>query len=313
MPKAAISLAVLLVMMALAGGVLAQESSQDCVNTVTVWDNDTLSRIAARENVQASELAQLNNLPLDARLRIGQVLCTDGLVPAQPMPQGDTNDDDAESDNNGTGGPLPAEGEIPSGNFFRDQAPSLYPGWRTHTVGDDDTLFGISRRYDASITQIAQANNIDNWQVIFLGETLLIPPGEGAPPPADDAAEDAEPPATGGGTPPQTGVHRPAPDTIPTLSITPRTAGPGDTVTVSGSNYPGNTEVTFYLEKQSQGLMSAAFDTTRTQADGTFTTTLTIPTAWDGSAPLTQPTISISGYAATGGYWAMNYFVNSNR
>ncbi|MFP4321925.1 MAG: LysM peptidoglycan-binding domain-containing protein [Anaerolineales bacterium] len=313
MHKTALVLSLCVLLLAAFGSVSAQ-APDDCVNTVMVWDNDTLTSIAAREDVSVNELAQLNNLSPNARLRIGQVLCTDGLVSAQPMPDDDDMDEepasetDEDDEDMGTGGPLTDE-PTPSGNFVRGQDPNLFRGWRTHTVTDDDTLFGISQQYDEAISQIAQANNIDNLQLVFVGEALLIPPVEGTLPP----------PLTGGGTDPETqppatgGVHQPPPDTIPNLSITPRTAGPGDTVTVSGSNYPGNTEVVLYLDKPSQNLRSDALESVQTAADGTFTTMLEIPQTWDGTLSVTQPTVSISGYAQSGGYWAMNYFVNDNR
>lgn len=46
-----------------------------------------------------------------------------------------------------------------------------------HTVRRGETLSYISRLYGVSVWQIAQANGIWNPNVIYVGQTLYIPPG----------------------------------------------------------------------------------------------------------------------------------------
>ncbi|HLA42503.1 MAG TPA: LysM domain-containing protein, partial [Aggregatilineales bacterium] len=82
------------------------QSPSNCVNTVMVWDNDTIPGIASRHGVVASELATLNGLQVNSSLKIGQVLCMDGLIVAQPASGANTF---------GTGGPTtntPATGNV---------------------------------------------------------------------------------------------------------------------------------------------------------------------------------------------------------
>lgn len=49
----------------------------------------------------------------------------------------------------------------------------------TYVVQWGDTLASIARRYDTTITAIAQANSILNPNLIYAGQTLIIPTGEG--------------------------------------------------------------------------------------------------------------------------------------
>lgn len=48
------------------------------------------------------------------------------------------------------------------------------PGYVTHTVVDDDTLYSLSKRYATTVEAITQANGI-NGNRIFVGQRLLIP------------------------------------------------------------------------------------------------------------------------------------------
>lgn len=62
----------------------------------------------------------------------------------------------------------------------------------TYVVQWGDTLFSIAVRFNTTVQAIAQANNISNPNLIFAGQTLIIPTGGTVPPTA--------PPSTPGGT-----------------------------------------------------------------------------------------------------------------
>lgn len=64
----------------------------------------------------------------------------------------------------------------------------------THTVQAGENLFRISLKYNVSLTALAQANNISNPNLIFVGQVLKIPSGTGTTPPA--AATPTSTPAT---------------------------------------------------------------------------------------------------------------------
>lgn len=291
-----------------------------CVNQVTVWDGDSLNGIAARHGVNAVELAQANNLAPSARLLIGQVLCLDGLVDAQPSTGTGTNtgtgsntgtgantgSNTGTGNNTGTGGPTtgnaPSTGTVTGVlGFVRGQGNTLPTGWQEYVVVTGDNLFKISQKFSVTAQAVAQANNISNLNVVFLGESLRIPPGA----------------STGGNTDGNTGntgnivgTLPNGPNTIPLISIQPTVAKAGSTVTVVGSNYPPNATVNLYLEKSSSGLKSDILATVKADANGRFQHQVTLPTTWPGGAAINQYTVSISGYTTQGNFWGMNFFVN---
>jgi LysM repeat protein len=278
----------ILLIMALMGTlgipVVGAQNSAGCINVITVWDGDTLYGIARRENFVVSELAAVNNIPVTTRLRVGDRLCVDGLaIAAQPPLTG------GGSPNNQT---PPPTNTNPNLNFRRGQGP-LPAGWTTINVLFGNTLYSISRALNGvTVQQLAQSNNIVNVNQLFAGETLLVPPANTN---------------TGGST--NVPVHRPAPGTIPTIAI-PRLAQSGDSIGVNGANYPGNTPVDIYFEQPTLGLITSVVTTVTTNADGTFSSLVTVPNAFSNGAPINNlPAVSVSGYTRTGGYWAMNYFI----
>ena len=260
-----------------------------CVNVITVWDGDTLYSIARERNFSVFELAAVNNIPATTQLRIGDRLCIDGLQVAQEPPLTGGG-----SPSPGSGSPPPAQ-PTTSFNFIRSQGP-LPAGWNTVNVALGNTLFSISRAINVPVQQLVSVNNITNVNRIFVGETLMYPPAN---------------PNTGGNTGGNTNVpvYRPAPGTIPSIGL-PGQARAGDSIGVMGSNYPGNTQVDIYFVSPALNLSTGVVQTVTTQPNGTFNELITVPNAFSNGAPLNQlPTVSVSGYARTGGYWAMNYFV----
>jgi LysM repeat protein len=102
---------------------------------------DTLAAIASRFNTTVPAIVQLNGITNPNRIFAGQRI----LVPTSGLP-----------------GQL-----IPP-----TQAPAVT---RTYVVQRGDTLYSISLRFNRSIQAIAAANNIVNFNRIFVGQTLVIP------------------------------------------------------------------------------------------------------------------------------------------
>lgn len=60
---------------------------------------------------------------------------------------------------------------------------------RAYVVQPGDTLASIARRYDVPVSALAAYNSITNWNIIYAGSVILIPPGSGS-------GESGTPPAT---------------------------------------------------------------------------------------------------------------------
>ncbi len=108
-----------------------------------VQRGDTLSRIAQRFNTNVATLAQLNGIVNINRIQAGQRL----LLPGQPT-------------NSNVNPPEPQPTPVVQ---------------TTYTVLPGDTLSRISLRFGVPISRIAQANNIVNWNRIYIGQRLNIP------------------------------------------------------------------------------------------------------------------------------------------
>ncbi|MGC9469869.1 MAG: LysM peptidoglycan-binding domain-containing protein [Anaerolineae bacterium] len=67
-------------------------------------------------------------------------------------------------------------------------APETTTGPTTYVVKPGDNLFRISLRFNTTVQAVAQANNITNPSMIYVGQTLTIPAGGGGdttPPPSN--------------------------------------------------------------------------------------------------------------------------------
>jgi len=326
---------ILILILGVAAASVTAIQAQTCVNSVTVWDNETLSSIAAREKVNVSDLARVNNLQPNARLLIGQVLCLDGLAAAQPGTATATVSPTRTPTASATAAATatatattqatnvtttatanPTNAPI---SFRRGQNATVPAGWRTYTVKPGETLFRISVSFGLTVQSVAAANNIANPAIVYSGETLLIPPSNIAATVVATASATATS-ATGVTSTPTTPV---APivatppsgqNSLPVIGLNPvrlNLADAGtDTITVTGSNYPPNSKIEIYLEKPSFGLKSNVLGTATSDASGNFTFNLTVPKTWANGATITEYIVSVSGYAP-GGYWGMNYFVNT--
>lgn len=152
----------------------------DCVYTVV--DGDRVFRIALRFGLTPDSLARVNGIvnpeliSVGQRLRIPAANCpipkTPTPVPTVPPtvpPVGPTA--------------IPGTPNIvtlPSGTTVMVVTATPNPaqppaGSKTYVVQAGDTLFAIGVRYGVKVTAIAQANNIQNINLIYEGQTLIIP------------------------------------------------------------------------------------------------------------------------------------------
>lgn len=111
----------------------------------TVKSGDTLYSIAKKYNITVKALAQANNITNYNLIRVGQVLTIPGKTSSPPV---------------------------------TPPAPSA-----KYTVKAGDTLYSIARTYKVTVSALAKANNITNYNLISVGQVLKIP-GKSTPPPA---------------------------------------------------------------------------------------------------------------------------------
>jgi putative chitinase len=117
-----------------------------------VRSGDTLGRIAGRFNTSVSALARLNGIANPNVIRVGQRLRVPGA---------------------GAGG-----GEIVTPVIIvvtATPAPPSLPAPRTYVVRPGDTLFKIALRLNVSVRALIQANNIVNPNLVYVGQTLVVP------------------------------------------------------------------------------------------------------------------------------------------
>jgi LysM repeat protein len=134
-----------------AGSGAAGPISANCIYTVV--EGDRIYRIGLRFGLLPQTIANANGIVNVDLIVPGQQLRIPNCfgVPT-PIPTATV----------GAGTPTPMPGTpVPSG--------------RTYIVQDGDTLFAVATRFGVRVTALAQANNITNVNLIFIGQTLVIP------------------------------------------------------------------------------------------------------------------------------------------
>ncbi|MBW7930676.1 MAG: LysM peptidoglycan-binding domain-containing protein, partial [Gammaproteobacteria bacterium] len=161
-----------------------------------VQRGDTLSRIARRHGTTVSQLARLNGLKPDARIRVGQSLALPGgAAPATAgrsvaaaagtykVVRGDTLGSIAGRHGLSvrqlaTANGLQPDNHIRIGQSLRipgSTAGSVAAARQVHKVVRGDTLGGIAVRYGVSVRQLAAANGLRPDSHIRIGQSLKIP------------------------------------------------------------------------------------------------------------------------------------------
>jgi LysM repeat protein len=139
-----------------------------------------------------------------------------------------------------------------------------------YIVQTGDYLGAIAQRFGVSIAALLAANpQIQNPSLIYPGTRITIPAGNSIP-------------VSGSG---------------PQLQIAPQSGQPGSQVSVVGSGFPGN--VTVYVSASLRGQAPSVTVAASTDANGNFTTQLTIPAS---AVPGDNWVISASTATASAGF-----------
>lgn len=160
--------------------------------TYVVQSGDTLSGIAAKFNMTQSELQSLNNISNPDLIKIGQVLTvyqTDsgsapdtttyivqsgdtlsGIAVRFNMTQSELQELNNISDPNKI--QVGQELLVYSTGGSGDPAPT--PETTTYTVKPGDYLGGIALRYDMTLSEIQELNDINDPDTIYVGQVLIV-------------------------------------------------------------------------------------------------------------------------------------------
>lgn len=127
----------------------AEISEPEMVFRYEVQRGDTLNAIARRYGLTVKDLVEANHISDPSRIFPGQKLIIPGYMspkpPAQPEPE-------------------PAPRPIPdSGDYF------------VYTAVSGDTLNAIAKRYGITVRELIEANNIEDPNLIRVGQKLVIP------------------------------------------------------------------------------------------------------------------------------------------
>jgi LysM repeat protein len=172
-----------------------------------------------------------------------------------------------------------------------------------HVVQPGENLYRIARAYGTTWPVLARLNGIYNPNRILIGQVICLPAGSvpGFPPPYI--------PPGGVVTPPSGGTYFPPSGVYPSIDFNPRVAGPGDTITITGRNFPGSRAVDIFITRRGTPYPAIPSGTATTNADGTLNAAFVIPTAVAG-APLQGQYFSVLVREPQSGYYGFSWFTN---
>lgn len=134
--------------------------------TYTVQPGDTLESIANRYNTTVEAIAQINGIISPSFLQVGRELtlpATGGPILTEETTQRETNQaiaTPATTVQPTTAVPAPLVRQVVNGRY---------------TVQAGDTMFAIGRSFNVDVWSIARANGILNLNLIYVGQSLIIP------------------------------------------------------------------------------------------------------------------------------------------
>ena len=124
------------------------ETDSEMVFRYEIQRGDTLPAIARRYGATLKELIEANNIVDPSRIFPGQKLIIPGYMTPKPEPQPEVQ-------------PIPRP-TPPAGQFV-------------YTIASGDTLGGIAKRYGLTIRELIEANQIENPNMLRIGQRLAIP------------------------------------------------------------------------------------------------------------------------------------------
>ena len=134
-----------------------------------VQAGDTLSLISLRYGLDWEVVAQVNGITNTEVIEVGQVIRLPGVAEASAATAPTTTSTSAVTSTAGTTAPTTSAASSAGGTSY--------------TVVAGDTLFGIALRANVTLQELAAANNMQEDDILLIGQTLVLP-GREAPLPS---------------------------------------------------------------------------------------------------------------------------------
>lgn len=206
-----------------------------------------------------------------------------------------------------------------SGLVFAQPTPASAQGcFPYYIVKSGDTLYRIALAAGTNWQTLAYLNGIANPNNILVGQRICLPPvAPGVTPTAIKvatvtpkptlAATVTTVPGPTATTAPSTGITLPPAGVFPSFSMNTYFARVGDTLTLTGINFPTNEPVDIYVTNLGTAYPPVPSGSAVISATGTLSATLVIP-ASVGPVQLTGNLISVLVRGRVTGYYGYNYF-----
>jgi LysM repeat protein len=183
----------------------------------------------------------------------------------------------------------------------------------TYVVQPGDNLFRIGLKFGVSWPTLQAVNNLANANMIYYGQSLCIPAsGVVTVPTATPIGPTAVPTLVPPTAVPPTGIVLPPPGVFPSINLSTYYTAPGQTITITGVNFPTNEAADILVAPLYAMLPYVPVASTTTTNTGAVNTQFVIPTTVNGQ-PLKGYAISVMVKGKTTGYFGYNFFYNTQR
>jgi membrane-bound lytic murein transglycosylase D len=141
---------------------------------VKVKKGDNLGKIAKRFGVSTTQLASINGLGKKRHVRPGQILKVPPHLESRPGPitvaVGESKPQQTRAQKRAE------EAEATQSASKKTKGKTVAVSYQTHRVKSGQTLSGIAKRYNTSVSSLRKANNLSSQSHITPGMKLKIPP-----------------------------------------------------------------------------------------------------------------------------------------
>lgn len=152
------------------------DSQRSIYELVKVKKGDNLAKIAKRFGVSQSSIASINGIGKKHHLRPGQIIKVPPHMEARPGPITVAIGESKPQQTRAQKRAEEAEAAKPTSKKSKGKGKTVAVAYQVHKVKSGQTLSGIAKRYNISVSSIREANNLGSQSHIKPGMKLKIPP-----------------------------------------------------------------------------------------------------------------------------------------